>query len=369
MGQPFSALRQRLREQPERRAVQPHDHPRHRSRYGKPAPRSPQAADQLLRLSYGTYLAQVYATLHPDRVRRFVLDGVVGPRDWDYEGFFAQTRAFETAIQAYFDWLAKYREVYHVGATDEAVERRYYRTLDALDRNPRRGVLGSAELTDIFTIAGYGVYSWDVIADAYSQLVNKNNPRPLIDINNAINVTGPGADNGYAAFLGTLCTDIRFPDWEQVARDTRRLYQEAPFIAWGSAWFSAPCSFWPFEPQAPVTIDGDDVETPILMISETFDAATPFEGALDARAEFPTASLIEGVGGTTHSSSLSGVACVDNAVAAYLRHGTVPERKPGRRSDLRCSPLPAPDPTAAAAPRQELALWRRRRTRCTPGGP
>jgi hypothetical protein len=52
---------------------------------------------------------------------------------------------------------------------------------------------------------------------------------------------------------------------------------------------------------------------------------------------------------------LSGVACVDNAVAAYLRHGTVPERKPGRRSDLRCSPLPAPDPTAAAAPRQELA--------------
>ena len=29
--------------------------------------------------SYGTYLGQVYATLHPDRVRRLVLDGNVDP--------------------------------------------------------------------------------------------------------------------------------------------------------------------------------------------------------------------------------------------------------------------------------------------------
>src|SRR4051812_12929698 len=33
--------------------------------------------------SYGTYIGQVYATLHPDRVRRMVLDGVVDPtRVW-----------------------------------------------------------------------------------------------------------------------------------------------------------------------------------------------------------------------------------------------------------------------------------------------
>jgi pimeloyl-ACP methyl ester carboxylesterase len=30
--------------------------------------------------SYGTYLGQVYSTLHPDRVRRMVFDGVVNPR-------------------------------------------------------------------------------------------------------------------------------------------------------------------------------------------------------------------------------------------------------------------------------------------------
>ena len=66
------------------------------------------------------------------------------------------------------------------------------------------------------------------------------------------------------------------------------------------------------------------------------------------RRLFPTASLIEGVGGSTHAGSLSGIACTDDAIAAYLTDGTVPARKSGNRSDLRCPPVPQPDPTAAA---------------------
>ena len=59
----------------------------------------------------------------------------------------------------------------------------------------------------------------------------------------------------------------------------------------------------------------------MLLVSETRDAATPYAGALAVRDLFPSASLVAGVGGTTHSSSLSGVACVDNSVANYLRTG------------------------------------------------
>ena len=87
----------------------------------------------------------------------------------------------------------------------------------------------------------------------------------------------------------------------------------------------------------------------ILMINETLDAATPFSGALEARRRFPTASLIEGVGGTTHAGSLSGIACTDNAIGQYLTDGTVPARKPGNRADLKCPPVPQPDPSPAAA--------------------
>jgi hypothetical protein len=82
----------------------------------------------------------------------------------------------------------------------------------------------------------------------------------------------------------------------------------------------------------------------MLLIGETRDAATPYSGALGVRRLFPTASLIAGVGGTTHSSSLSGVACVDNSVANYLRTGIVPTRLPGTRADRTCPRLAPPSP-------------------------
>ncbi|MFC7615110.1 alpha/beta hydrolase [Actinokineospora soli] len=85
----------------------------------------------------------------------------------------------------------------------------------------------------------------------------------------------------------------------------------------------------------------------ILLVNETFDAATPFSGALEVRDRFPGAVLVEGAGGTTHASSLSGGACVDALVARYLKTGELPARRPGKRADVRCDPLPQPTPTGA----------------------
>ena len=45
--------------------------------------------------SYGTYLGQVYATLHPDRVRRFVWDGTVDPQRVFYKSNQDQDLAFQ----------------------------------------------------------------------------------------------------------------------------------------------------------------------------------------------------------------------------------------------------------------------------------
>jgi TAP-like protein len=107
-----------------------------------------------------------------------------------------------------------------------------------------------------------------------------------------------------------------------------------------------------------VAVDGRRVP-PILLLSETLDAATPFRGSLEVRKRFPRSALIEGVGGTTHAGSLFGDKCVDGAVAAYLANGTLPKRVPGNRSDKRCPPIPQPDPTAPAvkhaAERAELS--------------
>jgi hypothetical protein len=88
---------------------------------------------------------------------------------------------------------------------------------------------------------------------------------------------------------------------------------------------------------------------PILLISETNDAATPIAGARTARATFRNSRLIEGLKGTTHASSLSGVRCVDYAIADYLINGKLPPRLAGDVSDLKCGAVPPPSPASANA--------------------
>ena len=77
---------------------------------------------------------------------------------------------------------------------------------------------------------------------------------------------------------------------------------------------------------------------------ETLDAATPYDGALEVRRRFAHSSLIAEPGGTTHADSLSGDKCVDNKIAAYLRDGTLPDRKDWDGPDAICSPIPNPRP-------------------------
>ncbi|MGZ4500928.1 MAG: alpha/beta fold hydrolase [Nocardioidaceae bacterium] len=305
--------------------------------------------------SYGTYLGSAYASLHPNRVRRFVFDGTVDPRGVWYQDNEDQDVAFERTINIYFGWLAKYHKVYHVGATRADVRHRYYATLHKLDRHAARGVLGGDELTDVFLSAGYYVYGWEDIAKAWSTYLNKGKPGALINLYKGANPQTAGADNGFAMYLGTQCTDARWPQSQaRLNHDNARIYRHHRFETWANAWFNGPCPYWHFGNARPVTIDGSKVASKILMIGETFDAATPFSGSLQVRSLFPTASLIEGKNGTTHAGSLSGVKCTDNAIATYLQDGTVPPRQPGRRSDKLCPHVPRPNPTtSAASPRMD----------------
>ena len=295
--------------------------------------------------SYGTYLGQVYATLHPDRVRRFIWDGTVNPQRVFYKSNQDQDVAFQKTFEIYFRWLAKYSDVYHVGDTFQQVRKTYLATVAKLDAHPE-GILGGDELTDVFTSAGYYVYGWEDIASAYSSYINDGDPSGLTGLYET--PTTPGADNGYAMYLGTQCTDAPWPrDQRKLDRDNWKLDRNYYYMTWANAWFNGPCAYWKYKADKPVNVKGSKVHVPILMIGETYDAATPFSGSLVTRKLFPTASLIEGVGGSTHAGSLSGVACTDDAIAAYLTDGTVPARQHGNRSDLKCPPVPQPDPTAA----------------------
>ncbi len=297
--------------------------------------------------SYGTYLGQVYGTLFPDRFRRVVMDGVVDVRNIWYEANLDQDVAFERNIQAFFDWVAKYDAVYGLGTSGDEVEALYYAEQDALRAQPANGV-GPSEWNDLFLAAGYNVQSYTGVAETFANWVQTRDAAALADA--YANSTDITDDNGYAIYLAVQCSDVQWPErYDRVRRDNTRVDRRAPFETWANAWFNGPCNFWPAEAGTPVRVDGRGVES-ALLISETFDGATPFAGALNARRLFPNSVLVEGVGGFTHSSSLSGVACTDTIVAEYLATGELPDRRPGLgRSDVQCDPLPQPDPTVEEA--------------------
>ncbi|MGC4808927.1 alpha/beta fold hydrolase [Micromonospora sp. DT228] len=296
--------------------------------------------------SYGTYLGQVYATRYPDRVRRMVLDGNVDPRTVWYQTNLNQDLGFDRNIKIFFQWIADHDDVYHLGTSGNAVERRYYAEQAKLINKPAGGVIGPDEWADTFLPAAYFVVGWPAIAEAFSGYVNNGDWQTVRALYDSGNPHGPGTDNVTAVYLGVECTDAPWPtQWSRWRTDSWLTFAKAPFETWDNTWFNAPCLNWGAAPGTPVTVTGADVP-PILLIGETLDAATPLEGSLEVRSRFPQSVLIEGVNGTHHSGSLTGVACTDLKIAAYIATGELPARLPGRTSDVKCDPVPRPEPVA-----------------------
>jgi pimeloyl-ACP methyl ester carboxylesterase len=297
--------------------------------------------------SYGTYLAQVYATLFPDRVRRFVLDGNVDPRKVWYEANLDQDIAFNKNINIWFKWVADNDAVFHLGTDAKKINKLWYAQLPKLEAKPAGGKIGPDEWTDIFQSAAYYVYSWSDYGKAFSDWIHNGDQAAADQL---IDLYGfSGDDNGFAVYNAVQCTDVQWPQsWNKWERDNWLTFLKAPFMTWSNAWFNAPCLYWPGKAQKPVKVDGSKVKS-VLFVGTTLDAATPFEGSLEARRLFPHSALLAEVGQTTHANSLNGNECVDNTIADYLATGKLPQRKSGDRPDKNCDALPQPDPTAAAS--------------------
>jgi pimeloyl-ACP methyl ester carboxylesterase len=295
--------------------------------------------------SYGTYLGQVYASLHPDRVRRMILDSNIDWRDVWYKSNLTQDPGFDRNLGIWFEWVASHDDVYHLGKTRAAVKGVFDEQLLKLSRNPAAGVVGPDEWIDIFQQASYYQLRWTTLGAAFAGWVNKGDGATLKTLFEQFG--GRGDDNGYAVYLAVECTDMQWPtNWNKWRVDNWVTFAKAPYFTWQNAWFNAPCVFWPAKSGKPVTV-GSHAIANMLLIDETLDAPTPYEGSLEARSRFPNSALIAEPGGTSHAITPRGNPCVDDKIAAYLATGALPARKPGRTADVECQPLPLPVPPAS----------------------
>ncbi|GLW62653.1 peptidase [Actinomadura rubrobrunea] len=298
--------------------------------------------------SYGTYLGSVYASMFPHRVKRMVLDSVVRPSGVWYEDNLDQNEAFQKRAEIFFDWIADWDSVYHLGTTGEEVAANYRKGRDKIKKAPVDGKIGPSEYDDIFLPDGYRDYTWPAHARALADWVLRDDPSGLRD-----NFAEPAwlDQNGYAIYTSVECADAPWPrNWLRWHADHSRQYRHgATFLTWGNAWYNAPCAFWPVKSGTPQRIGAGADGPAMLILQPENDAATPLPGAYEVHRLFPTSRMVLELGGNNHGASISANRnqCMNDHVAAFLRDGTLPASRKG--ADAFCKANPAPNPTEAAA--------------------
>ncbi|MBV2365837.1 alpha/beta hydrolase [Streptomonospora sp. NEAU-YY374] len=296
--------------------------------------------------SYGTLLGGAYATLHPDRVRRLVLDSVVHPgRPW-YASNLRQSRALDAAAGNFFAWTARHDDVYGLGATGEAVADRYYAARAALAEKPAEDVVGPTELENAYLTAAYSSASWPRLARALADYAVGGDTAGLAAVHERYGENAE-SDPVYGAYLATQCTDSRWPrNTDTWLTDGREAHAEAPFQGWNNIWYNMPCASWPAGHEPWFHVDGTGVADALLIQAE-HDGPTPLEGAYAMRERFPGGRLVLEEDGVSHGVALGGNDCVDDVFAAYLLEGTLPPAGGDPRSpDLTCPASPEPEPAA-----------------------
>ncbi len=297
--------------------------------------------------SYGTYLGAVYGKLYPERVRRLVLDSIVDPTGVWYDDNLAQDYAFNDRHRALMAWIAKYDATYKLGTDPEKIEAKWYAMRAALAKKPAGGKVGASELEDTFVPGGYYNGYWPYLAEAFAAYVNDKNADPLVEAYENFAAVDASGDNGYSIYTSVQCRDASWPrDWKQWRKDNWAVYEKAPFMAWNNAWYNAPCAFWPTDSLQPKNVANGKLP-PALLFQATDDAATPYQGGVTVHRLLAHSSLVVEEGGGNHGISLSGNACLDEYLAAYLTDGTVP-RGHGE-ADAVCKALPDPEPLSSKA--------------------
>ena len=268
-----------------------------------------------LGFSYGTYLGQVYADAHPDRVRAMVLDGVVDPAD-GLEGLLAaQAVGLDELLATIFaDCDADPGCPVDDAA---AVWEDLTRQVETEPLPARGGDVGPAELAVAAVASSYdaALSRQLLVAMARAEDGDGTLLRSLAET-----YWGFG---DYPAYVATLCADVAHAEGAADAQAfAERLAAEAPGSGAAVANEILPCAWFPMDGPAPAPIAAAGAPT-ILVIGNTGDVATPIENAERVAAALDDAVLVvhEGEGHTSFNDS----ACVQAIVIDYLVDLAVPE--------------------------------------------
>ncbi|MBV2353142.1 alpha/beta hydrolase [Streptomyces sp. J2-1] len=283
-------------------------------------------------ISYGTELGGVYAHLFPTHVGRAVFDAVVDPTQDPEQSALGQARGFQLALDNFAaDCTSKTTDC-PLGDTPEEVKDRIAQLQRDLAKKPIPGLpprqLTATAATNGIAQSLYSKDFWEYLTEGLETAYDGDG-RILMLLSDAMNGRGENGkySNITAANVAINCADEK-PRYtaDQVREKLPEFRAASPLFGDYLAWGMVSCTDW----AVPGAADHPDVSAPgsapILVVGNTGDPATPYEGARKMVNALGTGVGVElTYKGQGHGAYDSKNKCVQSAVNAYLLDGTVPK--------------------------------------------
>ncbi|MFD3584757.1 alpha/beta hydrolase [Streptomyces sp. NPDC058683] len=283
-------------------------------------------------ISYGTELGGVYAHLFPKNVGRAVFDGVIDPTQNTEQSSLGQAKGFQLALDNFAEDCTSKKTECPIGDTPQDVKDRIAKLLADLDKKPIPGIL-PRQLTETAATNGIAqsLYSkdfWEYLTEGLEEAYDGDG-KILMLLSDSMNGRSQNGEysNITAANIAINCADEK-PRYsaDYVQQRVPAFRAASPLFGDYLAWGMVSCTSW----AVPGAADHPDVSAPgsapILVVGNTGDPATPYEGAKKM-----VESLGKGVGveltyqGQGHGAYDSKNKCVQSAVNGYLLEGKVPK--------------------------------------------
>lgn len=308
-------------------------------------------------ISYGSLVGQTYAAMFPDRVRAIIVDGVLDPIEWTSgrDPSLPSTYRLGSGKGAYEALTAALTECDRVGPSRcvlsghaQRAWLRAYRLSVRGDLRADRRRIRPQELVGTALSALYdsgAIREWllpflkDVLRQSRSgpARVTGSAWDHLVQLRKEREAAGPYAylppgrhqatyNITDVAFWAVVCSDAVNPRdpwaWQRASLEADR---KQPWFGRSWTWASSLCARWP-------GTGGEDAfrgpwrtttSTPLLIVGNTHDPATPISGARTANRQFAGSVLLT-LNAWGHGALDSGD-CVRKRMAAYL----IEQRLPG----------------------------------------
>ncbi|MFI6495192.1 alpha/beta hydrolase [Streptomyces sp. NPDC050564] len=285
-------------------------------------------------MSYGTKLGAVYAHLYPTHVGHLVLDAVVDPTKDPLQETLAQTKGFQLALNNYMkDCAAAHGPACPTGHGGTEGNQKLTALLNTLDQHPLptrdgRKLTAGLAFTGIMS-ALYSQTTWPTLTTALDEAQHLGHGDTLLALADVYN--GRDAQGRYSN-INSANTAINCADQKQRYTDTDvhthlpQFRTASPLFGDAMAWSITSCTGWPVTTTSTSTPHVNAPgSAPILVIGNTGDPATPYQGAQNMAHQ-----LGDGIGinitltGQGHGGYTSNNTCLKNTVDQYLLNNTTP---------------------------------------------